>query len=175
MYCLGYFYYANWKMKGFNLKIASQEGFRICDHQGIRYTGIEQCLRDYMQIHSQEKIDVKSGDWEGKNFWDFKSCPQCHTSSNKASLPNPCQIVPPTGDQTLSGYWSPSHWNQHSFKNKIEDSFLCIRSGNLLILLFTNYILVSLLSFLHTFIIWHFLNQSLLDSPLFFKFTFVRT
>lgn len=62
MYCLGYFYSANWKMKGFNLGIASQEGFRICDHHGIRHTGIQQCLRDYMQIHSQEKIDVRSGD-----------------------------------------------------------------------------------------------------------------
>lgn len=38
-------------------------------------------------------------------FWNLKACPQCHTSSNRATVPNLSQRVPPTGTK-YSNIWA---------------------------------------------------------------------
>lgn len=38
---------------------------------------------------------------DGRVFWNLKAHPQWHTSTNKATSPNPSQTVTPTGDQVF--------------------------------------------------------------------------
>lgn len=59
-------------------------------------------------MHLQQQAENREHNAYGVWFWNLKAAPQLQrgTSTNKATSPNPSNVVPPTWDQVIQTYKS---------------------------------------------------------------------